>query len=211
MDTAASITAGPIYNNPALVNPVLAARQALQLSQGLLAKRLGVTEQTIRRSEQGTFNQLPPSVANLDKMLSDAGFDEYASIESNYELWRLNKRVALRRIVPSIQTLTALCAYSRRTNEHPFALFRQGMMESAAINSASPNTEVDTTGLSSELATSVAGFAKLVAISPDSINEFERGTGVGILRNKHPEIKNLLGDLGLARHVSLFIRTVPNG
>lgn len=176
-----------------LINPVLKARQALQLSQGLLAKRLGVTEQTIRRAEQGTFNQLPPSVINLDKMLSDAGFEEFANVEISYEEWRLHKRLALRPFLPPVANIIALCEYARRNDEHPFALFRQGLMERAR--------RVD----------SVAGFAKLVAISPDSINEFERGSGVGILRGRHPEIRNLLGDLGLGQHVSIFIKAVPNG
>lgn len=166
-----------------LINPVLKARQELRLSQGLLAKKLGVTEQTIRRAEQGTFNQLPPSVINLDKMLSDAGFPEYANVEYDYEEWRLKKRVALRVDVPGPKTLRAVSYTAGVQRTHPFSIFRMGIMD----NVGAPNID------------SVAGFAKLVAISPDSINEFERGTGVGILNGKHPEIANLLGDLGILR------------
>lgn len=145
-------------------NPVLTTRKKLRLTQKQFAERLGVSEQSVRRAEQGTFNSLPASFhIYVDPLL--------------YEQFRVIKRNELRPLVPTNYE------YSREVKGHPHFLFRQEIMR-AALEA----------GLTKSAVGSIAGYAKLVAIDPDTVKEFEAS-----YQMPRTYMANLLGDLGVSR------------
>lgn len=154
------------------MNPILWHRKTQRLTQAQLAGRLGTSIQTIRRAEQGTFNSLPPALHPI----ADA---------DTYEEWRITKRNNLRGVgrTPVIVTPPfAAVMGSTPVGGHPLYTLRRLMMLVAKEHGIIRPT-IDET--------SVAGFAKLVAIDPETITECEAS-----YQAPGPHIRHLLGDLG---------------
>lgn len=102
---------------PAPVNPFKAARNDLDLTMAELAKRTGVTKQSIVRLEQGTF------AAPLDKVaqfFTDQGYS-YLSLRDAYIDYQTQQRARHHRMFGNFVVKLSQCS----TSEHPFRHIRE--------------------------------------------------------------------------------------
>jgi len=171
------------------INPIRAIRVHNRITQTELANLLGVTEQTVRRAEQGTFNYLPPSFN-----LQTSSFEyPHEYLASRYEEWRINKRNYLRdqNLVPGMSDILWMTPHM----EQPLYSLRTYMMDRAKIKGIIRST-ISTN--------SMAGFAKLVAIDPASYTEAEASYSAPV----EGHVLHLLRDLGFDRSEITHFRRV---
>lgn len=127
------------------VNPIVALRELCKYTQEELARMIGVTSQTIRRAEQGTFNYPPASICEWYDYISTN-----TTLAVDYEIWRAQKRAALVSIAPKTDPLMF------NSMDHPFKLFRAEVMRNFDAES-----------------NSLVGFCKLVCLEPKVVSNFE--------------------------------------
>lgn len=131
-------------------NPLLALREAAHLTQAELATQLGITEQTVRRTEQGTYSTIPKSL-----LLWAHGQTNSKEIQAEYEAWKESVRLELAPIANRVSIYPWDC------REHPFKWFRVKFMDQYLQN------------VSTDKVNSMSGFCKVVAINPRILNNFE--------------------------------------
>lgn len=192
------------------LNPIRDLRVHTHISQAQLASLLGVTEQTVRRAEQGTFNFLPPAFdlsklkgysfghnstnpTNPDYYFTDIPKLTHEELSQRYEEWRIARRNYLKnhRIIPD---LSAILWYTPHMEQPLYTLRKMTMAlakEEGIIRSSIKSN-------------SMAGFAKLVAIDPASYTEAEASYSAP----HEGHVLNLLRDLGFDRGEITHFRRV---
>ena len=205
------------------LNPIRDLRVHTHISQAQLASLLGVTEQTIRRAEQGTFNFLPPAFdlsklkgysfghgysfgpANLasaaspdDSVRADYYFTDipkltHEELSQRYEEWRIARRNYLKNH-RIIPDLSAILWYTPHMEQPLYTLRKMTMALAKEEGIIRSSIKSD----------SMAGFAKLVAIDPASYTEAEASYSAP----HEGHVFNLLRDLGFDRGEITHFRRV---
>lgn len=165
------------------MNPITHLRTTHGYTQKQLADLLGITEQTIRRTEQGTFTQIPKTIFFWATTSANA---DPSKLTTQYEDWRRAKRNALSHIAERVGV------FPYDVDAHPFVKFRERFMDIYFSMEGH-----------SDLGRSLSGFTKLVAIDPRIIKNFESSYSTHIpegililLRDlKYPRMGELQGAL----------------
>lgn len=152
------------------INPILEIRERAGLTQAELAKQLGITEQTVRRTEQGTYTTIPKSLLVWAYGARGSSSDV---IQLAYNEWKKDKR---RELAP-IANVISVYPWDCRT--HPFKWFRTRFMDRYLQN------------VSTDKINSLSGFCKVVAINPRILNNWETSYSAQI----PPEVESLLRDM----------------
>lgn len=149
--------------NGKIENPFKKLRRLSNMSQAQLAEHLGVTDQTIRRIEQGTFAHVPISIENWFIRNAPYHASEFVSLDPHvvYDKWRTEIRQQAKQHVPTVNPLVWLENYGLEI--HPFELWRDDFSEKAGVSEGS-----------------VAGFCKKLALEPKQIIAFEAGYSLGL-------------------------------
>ena len=132
------------------MNPIVALRKELRITQKELAEQAHITEQVVLKAEQGLYPTLPPSLLRMVSQLSELA---PGLIEANYEAW-INEELKKTKL-PSVGNQMV-------TNPVNFKEWRQKVCE---LNDV-PN--------------SVNGLCKLLKIHPYVIQKYESGRMKGV-------------------------------
>jgi len=151
-------------------NPILEIRERAGLTQAELAAQLGITEQTIRRTEQGTYTTIPKSILLWAYSAKGSSSD---LIQMAYNEWKKEKR---RELAPIINKISI---YPWDCRDHPFKSLRVRFMDRYLAN------------VSTDKINSMSGFCKVVAINPRILNNWETSYSSKI----PPEVESLLRDM----------------
>jgi len=147
------------------MNPIYALRLQLNMTQEEVANTLGITEQTVRRAEHGTFAHPPKSLTEWYAQHRNK------DLWSDYNEWRRNHRARIREFVPQTDPR------NYGLSEHPFVLFRDELME-YYLSQPKPEKGLSVTN-------SVSGFCKVTAVEPKQVDAFEAGFSKSIPSELH--------------------------